>query len=261
MKRIDDEFEDDFSEDYRYEDNDFSPRRRSKKTKGHIWGVVLVTLGLLLIANNLGIIPFFIKQLIFRWEMILIGIGVINLFRPQKKHIGYILITIGVFFMLPDFFGFPVSFRRNFWPVIFVVIGGIILFRRNKLRGSNFENDNQLDEVAIFGGGKRKIMTQDFRGGSVISIFGGAEIDLTESTLADGNNAIEMLSIFGGTKLIVPVEWNVKIEVVSIFAGFNDKRSDRPDYRYDQQKVLYIRGFVLFAGGEIRSGYKRNDYA
>ena len=111
-------------------------------------------------------------------------------------------------------------------------------------------DDDLLDDVNIFGGHDRIVTTKSFRGGSVISIFGGGKYDLRKSTLSHETNILEMINVFGGSKLIVPSDWEVKIEIVAIFGGYNDKRVVN-DVMSEQK--LIIKGIALFGGGEITS--------
>jgi hypothetical protein len=60
-----------------------------------------------------------------------------------------------------------------------------------------------------------------------------------------------VVTIFGGSVFILPSNWNVKVDIVTIFGGFADKREAR-DYSPDEP-VLFIKGFTLFGGGEIKS--------
>jgi len=57
--------------------------------------------------------------------------------------------------------------------------------------------------------------------------------------------------VFGGIKLIVPPHWHVTSDMVSLFAGFDDKRMQKNDYGSD--KILVLKGTSIFAGVEIRS--------
>ncbi|MDD3132774.1 MAG: LiaF-related protein, partial [Bacteroidales bacterium] len=83
--------------------------------------------------------------------------------------------------------------------------------------------------------------------------FGGSEINLTQAQLAPGNNNLEITAIFGGSTLIVPPEWQIKVNVTAVFGGISDKRYKRRDVPTDETKILYIDGLVLFGGGEIKS--------
>ncbi|HPG34413.1 MAG TPA: LiaF-related protein, partial [Lentimicrobium sp.] len=80
--------------------------------------------------------------------------------------------------------------------------------------------------------------------------FGGTKLDLTQCQLAPGNNYLEMIAIFGGSTLIVPNDWNVKVESFNAFGGFADKRRN---LNIDISKTLVIKGATVFGGGELKS--------
>ena len=48
----------------------------------------------------------------------------------------------------------------------------------------------------------------------------------------------------------MPEEWDIKIEVTSVFGGFSDKRV-RTIVERDREKTLVITGVNVFGGGEI----------
>ena len=47
-------------------------------------------------------------------------------------------------------------------------------------------------------------------------------------------------------------DWNIKINIISIFGGFADKRLISEN-DIDPSKKLIIKGIVIFGGGEIKS--------
>ena len=109
-----------------------------------------------------------------------------------------------------------------------------------------------IDDVAILGGNERRITSKSFKGGKVTSIFGGSQLNFSEAALADGNSVIDLFSMFGGCTLIVPKDWEVKVEVTSILGGFADKRVAW-ETDNTKNKVLVIRGMAIFGGGEIKT--------
>jgi len=115
----------------------------------------------------------------------------------------------------------------------------------DKIRG-----DNWLETVCIFGNIKKMVYSKNFLGGDVVSIFGGAEINLTHADFK-GNIVIELVQIFGGAKLIVPPHWQIRSEMVAVFGGIDDKRA--PQNSYDEDKVVILNGTTFFGGIEIRS--------
>lgn len=112
-------------------------------------------------------------------------------------------------------------------------------------------NDDYLDAVAVFGGVDRIIMSKSFKGGEIVNIFGGSEVDFTKADI-QGQVVVEITQVFGGTKLIVPPHWHVISDISSIFAGVDDKRM-RHTTTINNEKVLVIKGVSIFAGIDIRS--------
>lgn len=58
--------------------------------------------------------------------------------------------------------------------------------------------------------------------------------------------------MFGGVELIVPSDWVVHIEVASVLGSFADKRIVNSTVS-EPGKELYIKGVVVFGGGEIKN--------
>jgi predicted membrane protein len=222
-----------------------------------IIGIVLVIIGLFLVMRNTGIFPHFIDHVIFSWQMLLIVIGlVITLGSGGGRTGGIIVMAVGGFFLIPMIF--RETFDINmFWPTIFIIIGAIFIFSKrkgwNSSSGAPRVGDDYIDLVHIFSGGERQIVSENFKGGKITAIFGGSEIDLTKAKLAPGVCELELACIFGGTTIIVPDDWNVKIEVTPVLGGFGDSRKLHPGRTIDMSRQLVIRGAIVFGGGELKS--------
>jgi predicted membrane protein len=223
-----------------------------------ILGILLVGLGILFLTENLGWLTFSVHNILFSFPMLLILIGVIGLNHRGNNGFSYILIFVGAFLLFPRIFNIPFDYSRIFWPAILVILGLLILFRKKKdhhfCRPEVKESPSDyLDAVHIFGGCERKIISKNFRGGKITSIFGGASLDMTECELGDGKNILDIVNIFGGTKMIVPADWKVHVEVISILGGFADKRRTFNTAINTTGKELHITGIVIFGGGEIKN--------
>ena len=238
---------------------DGSPHRPRKSGRAHLaLGVVLMFLGLFLIADLADIVPWRLRDFVFTWQALLIFLGLVFLSNKENKGTGVILIVVGSFFLLPRFFDVPHYWGSLFWPAMLIVLGLVVIFgsRRHQgvatVFGSNKKTSSEdwLDDVTVFGGGDRIINSQQFQGGKLTHIFGGSKIDFTRAKLAPGNNHLEVVMIFGGTKLIVPESWNVKLEVTSVFGGFSDKRV-KTMVVSESDRSLHITGTNVFGGGEI----------
>jgi predicted membrane protein len=238
----------------KYIENNCENKRMKKVT----FGIIVVIIGALLMASNFGYLPYQWRHIFFSWEMLLIAIGVVNLVSRESKTTGLILIAIGSFFLLPDLFDFSFSFIRLFWPVLLIVVGlSLILSKGSSLKWHRRHKKGTIDtgvidEFNVFSGSKRRFANQVFKGGEVSNVFGGAELDLTQAILNEGENVLNIHCVFGGIALIVPADWNVRIEVVSIFGGFSDERKIIRQST-DDSKVLVIKGNCIFGGGDIKS--------
>jgi len=112
--------------------------------------------------------------------------------------------------------------------------------------------DDYIDSTSVFGGSKRLVLSKNFKGGEVVTVMGGAEINLSQADI-QGRAILDVTQIMGGTKIVVPSNWDVKSsEMVAILGGIDDKRIIQPG-GVDPNKVLIIKGTSILGGIDIRS--------
>jgi len=111
--------------------------------------------------------------------------------------------------------------------------------------------DDVLDTVSVFGNVVKTIFSKNFKGGDVVNIFGGTELDFTQADI-NGRVVVDIVQIFGGSKIIVPSNWQVVSDTAAVFAGIDDKRI-KTGVIQDSNKILVIKGVSIFAGIDIRS--------
>jgi predicted membrane protein len=233
-------------------DQDPQPKNPQKNFHLLAFGIIVIALGFFWLMRNVGLLSESTWHVIFSWEMLLIAIGVISLFNPGGRLFGILLIVVGGFFLLSDFVDLPFTFRKVFWPALLILAGLYLILGHKRMFRSRAESETSegfIDEVSIFSSVDKKIQTDSFKGGRMVSIFGGSKIDLTQSKLGE-NADMEITFIFGGSNLVVPPDWNVQMKVSNIFGGFSDKRPKVESYT---SNTLVIRGLALFGGGEISS--------
>ena len=206
---------------------------------------------------------------LFSWQMLLIAFGMfIGLRHNFRGPSWLILVLIGGIFLLNEIYP-EISFRRYMWPLAIIVVGLFIILRprrgwkfnpNKKTEGASdsfftedidYSKDDFVDNTSIFGGAKKIVISKNFRGGDLVNIFGGTELDLSQADF-NGVAIIELTTIFGGTKLLVPSNWSVKSEAVTIFGGMEDKRRMQT-VTEASEKTLLIRGTVIFGGIDIKS--------
>jgi predicted membrane protein len=116
--------------------------------------------------------------------------------------------------------------------------------------GSHTSGDDYLDETSVFGGVNKVVVSKNFKGGDIVNIFGGCDINLTQADFT-GTITIDFVQIFGGAKIIVPTDWRVVVKTTSIFGGVEDKRPPAL-IKENPEKTLIIDGTSMFAGISIQ---------
>ena len=248
--------------DYNFNNETNAPEQKGKgfPGKASALGVIVIAAGLLLLARNTGFLDVTLSRILFSWEMLLIAIGVVNIFWRQSLWSGVILIAVGGFFLLVNFYHMPFDTWQLYLPALIILVGLKMIFGTSK-HGHNFlkepmfkqtmGNEDFFEDVAVFGGGERRIVTPNFKGGRMVAAFGGSKIDLTHSNIETASRpTIEVVCIFGGSTLLVPSDWNVRVEVFNIFGGYVDKRITS---QVDLSKTVIIKGVTIFGGGEVKS--------
>lgn len=228
-----------------------------------IIGIILMVAGGLLLLDTFNLSDLPIRDYIFSWKTLLIGIGVVLLATKDRSIPGYILIGLGVIFWLLSLVNYSISLSQVFWPAILIGIGVIILTKRgrgkvwirnqNKVKtGKDQDSNDYLEDVSVLGGGSKIIQSKNFKGGDITAIFGGSELNFRDAELSPDGCVIDVFTLFGGSKLVIPDNWVVKSDMFSIFGGFNDKRAIRPQ-ETEYGNVLNLKGAVIFGGIEIKS--------
>jgi predicted membrane protein len=236
----------------------------NEKRSGLFTGIFFIIVGGVALARSF-MIP--MPEWLFTWQILLIMIGIfVGLRRQFEGAAWFILIIIGGAFLFNDFY-FNGDLRRHIWPLVLIVIGAAFILRpRNRKFRRNFKQRLWIDEnknttgntsdfadiTIVFGSSKKKIAAKKFAGGDITAIFGGAELDLTHTDI-EGEVVLDITAIFGGVELIIPSNWAIKSEVVSILASVKDKRVHSTLLTEEVEKTIILDGTALFGGIEIKS--------
>lgn len=227
-----------------------------------ILGLVFIVLGAILLNNFFDILPFQLPHELFGWEMVLIVIGIILTIGDGNRSTGIVLVSIGLFFLAKDVLNLDVFDMIQILIPALLILAGIKLlmpsryrfWKRNPVDPMEFSKSDRLEDVSVFGGGKKNITSGNFQGGEIVCIFGGVDLNFKQTNLAPGPISLEVVCVFGGCTLYVPEDWTIRTEAVSIFGGFSDMRTKfNPSLVTNPDKVVIVKGVVIFGGGEIKS--------
>ncbi len=133
-----------------------------------VWGALLLLLGVLLLLDNLGI-----------------------------ADVGQIL--------------------HDFWPLLLIIWGVSIIVRRRapavaKVAAGGVpapeagmpSAGDHLHQSSVVGDIRLHIVSQNFKGGSVSTLFGDAFLDLSGAAFAEGTHELRIHSVFGNTRILLP---------------------------------------------------------
>lgn len=237
-----------------------NPRTQHNSHNGKlVIGGLLIFVGAVLMLSNFDFFDVNMGYFLFSWKSILIYIGLVLLASRTNKRPAYILIGIGVFFWLPEIFGYSVRFKDVLWPMILIGFGLLLIYRQRIPRHIRYDasgnpvedNSSYLNDVSIFGGGIKIVQSKNFKGGNITAIMGGSEFDLRHVEFASQVAVIDVFTLFGGSKFIVPEDWTIQSDALSILGGFSDKRA--VSMSSSEGNVLVIKGIVMLGGIEVKS--------
>ncbi|MDE3184060.1 MAG: cell wall-active antibiotics response protein [Bacteroidota bacterium] len=233
-------------------------------------GLFLLLAGLLLLAYKMGA-P--IPGWVFTWPVLLIAIGLLTGIKSRFHNPGsYILILIGSVFLVDQ--SIPgIDLHNYIAPIILIGLGLLFIlrprghsfgrYRRARLERRGFpgfdpeavssdkNNEEYVDIHAVFGGVKKNIQSKNFKGGEITCFMGGAEISFMQADIQHPV-VLEVNNVFGGTKLIIPGNWEVQTEISAMFGGVEDKRNFQNNIP-DPDKKIILRGSCVFGGIEINN--------
>lgn len=220
-------------------------------SKSRIFGLILILLGGFIILNNAGVIDVGIGEIISTyWPLILIFAGIYNLITNSAGRLGGIIILlIGFFFQLNNLEYLAISEYISFWPVIFILIGVSLLFD-SKSKGREIDRE-KLNIFNIFSGSEYRIISNNFKGGSSITIFGGADLDLSGADILEDEARLDVFTLFGGVDIYVPDDWQIIVKGLPVFGGWDNLT--RQNINLDNPKILSISCLAIFGGVDIKN--------
>ena len=152
----------------------------SAHRRPYLGALILITLGVLFLLDNLGIADFGTIISTY-WPLILILIGIRIFFRYGRSS------------TQPP-------------PAGSVNTGTTQEFNASMVNNSN-----------VFGDVDLKINSKEFRGGSISNTFGDMNIDLSEIALAEGEQLLKLDGVFGDLHVLVPKDIEIAVTTHSVF--------------------------------------------
>lgn len=210
-----------------------------KNVESKIWGVVIILVGIIYLGN---IFTWWDVKIFFKgwWTLFIIIPSIIGLFK--KEWVSSLLgLSIGALLLFAS--NSLIEWNlvgKLFISIVLIVVGISILFKP-KFKNVN-KNDKGLPEfIGLFSGNEPKI-TDEFKGASIKSIFGGVDLDLSNAIIKE-DIQIDCISIFGGTDIRLPKNVNAKYSGVPVFGGIEDKSE------HSKKGPIVLINYVCVFGG------------
>jgi len=136
----------------------------------------------------------------------------------------------------------------DLWPVALILAGLAILAHAFGFRAPAIAAGSDSTMLCVLGVRKEKVTSRTYRGGRIIALLGGCELDLTQADMENGAAELEIITIMGGVEIKVPDGWEVTGNMLPIMGGADIRTKAAPSGRR-----LIVNGAVIMGGVEIKS--------
>ncbi|MEE9189843.1 MAG: DUF5668 domain-containing protein [Candidatus Neomarinimicrobiota bacterium] len=227
---------------------------RNRYSQRNWVGFLLILMGVLFILETFDFLDFgytFARW----WPLILIVIGFLKL-KGREKAWGAIMLGVGVAFLLANLEFIDWGDIWRLWPLVLILIGLSMVMRSRRqsrfwrLRAKGETSDDFMRASAIFGGNEQRVVSNDFKGGDIMALFGGVELDLRQAKVSSKECTLNLTALFGGIEILVPPNWDLVVRGTPIFGGI-ESRESMVDSSEKLNRVVF-RCTVAFGSVEIK---------
>jgi predicted membrane protein len=232
------------------------PRPQDLFSSRLIVGVIIILLGSILLADNLGFIS---AKHVLRslWPLALVAVGVTMVRAPdnrRSRNWGWVLITVGLWIFLDRIGWVHLSLWELLVPGLLLFVGGTLVWRAvsgpPKEEPVGEDHAEFVRSFAFMSGCELRPVSRPFRGADLNAVMGGVKLDLTDARMEGDSAVIDVFAFWGGVEIYVPPDWTVTSKMTTLLGGFIDKR--RPT-SVVPTKTLILRGMIVMSGLEVKN--------
>lgn len=233
--------------------------------------IPFIVVGIVWVLRNMGMIDSEIFHAIVSWQMLVMYIGICNIFKGHYIG-GLITFLVGVVFLMPEIGWLESDWLYTYWPVAFVVVGIMMIFKPRKNRSSEWHERRNHSGNSLSGGMKGDFINKDgyvetdntfgsvqqiildpvFKGAQIKTVMGGTILDLRRTQLESPETFIDIDCTFGGIEVYIPNNWRLHLHAKPMLGGVEDKRFNH-SVEMDVEHVLIVRGNVNFGAVVFKS--------
>ena len=224
-------------------------------TQRFLPAVILIAVGVVFLLDNLHLFPG--HDIWEYWPVTPMIAGAFKLAdspTPKGRTLGGTLLIGGGILLASNLGLIPID-AGDLWPLALIAAGVFMLMNRTGLSwgGGGKYTTNMRSEAAVFGGGKRKINTSDFKYAKFDAVFGGFEIDFREANIMGDSATVEINAVFGGAEVRIPTNWSAVVQAAGVFGGVTDNSTQPNLATTPNFKRLYFKGAAVFGGVNIKN--------
>ena len=142
---------------------------------------------------------------------------------------GILLVMLGTLLLLDNLevadFGEMIT---TYWPLFLIALGASILFRRRSAVQQPSpqpevaaplpsSTDDLIHQSNVFGDIVLTSSSQNFKGGSISTVFGNSILNLSKAIFAAGDHELRVHGVFGNSVIIIPKDSAVSVVASSTF--------------------------------------------
>lgn len=222
---------------------------RARPSSQVLVGIVIVLVGLALLLGTTGLYE--TGPLLRYVPSLFVVVGLYALWVSRLRNVfgPLVVILVAGTWQLVALGVVTAASAWTVWPVFVIVFGLSLLLGRLRPRVETTEQDS-VNLFALFAGRNQRVTSRDFQGGDVAVLFGGAEVDLRDADISTPPATISATALFGGVEVVVPRDWNVRVDVLPVFGAAEDERP-RSDAVHDTTDLV-VTGFTAFGGVSVK---------
>lgn len=222
-----------------------------KRAGNIIWGILLVTCGLLWLSS----VFFGWKITLFSgwWALLIVVPAVVNMVTVGLRWGNSLVALIGFGLLIQELQLFPnVNIYGVMVALVLLLVGVRMLFHTGSafdkfMTASITEEKNRIGRLGIFGQAEIRNLCPDWKGGWAAAVLGSSEIDLSRAEM-NTDTALKVTAVLGGITVYAPRGVRVELGRVRILGKCSSKASVVGG---EGIHTLNIKGVSVLGGIEI----------
>ena len=215
--------------------------------RGFILGVVTVLVGLVFLADSVGMLDAATGWAI--WPIVVIVAGIAIRLQPgvASQVLGIFLIVGGVWVLFNEIGIWAYGFWRT-WPLILILLGAWIRYR-----SWHFQHLADTGHVGtiVFLSHVTSATGRVVRSGELSVLVGDGEFDFGDAIPGAEPIIVNVLAIAGRLRVAVPSHWNVGTRVLAMPGRVSDARAGGAADGVDRPFDLIVQGTAMLGVVEI----------